>query len=67
MIFVQNTKTYKITVKMVKKDGHIKVTGVELKKDGKWGSKFVHLMRFVGDVVHVESELENASSLWGDQ
>ena len=50
-------------VKMVKKDGHSKVTKVELEKDGQRGSKFVHLMRFVGDVVHVESEIENASSL----
>lgn len=62
---VKNSKSYKIMVKMVRKDRNGRVVEVELEKDGQWGPQHVHSMRFVGDIVRVESELENAVSLWG--
>ena len=65
--FVRNAKTYKIMAKMVRKDGNGKVVEVELEKNGQWGPKFVHSMKLVGDIVRVESELENVASIWGDK
>ncbi len=54
-------------VRVERKYGNSKVAKVELEKDGQWRYKFVHSMRFGGDVVHVESEWENTLYLWGDQ
>ena len=63
---MQNSKNYKIMAKMVRKDGNGRVVEVgELEKDGQWGPQYVHSMRFVGDIIRVEYELENAVSLWG--
>ncbi len=45
----------------------VRLRRLSLRKMVSGGSKFVYSMRFVGDVVQVESELENAAYLWGDQ
>ncbi len=59
VLFEKGSKKYKVMVRMIQDSGDRDLREVDLEKDGKWGLKFVYCIKYLGDIVSVESDLES--------